>query len=303
MPPQTTGVEGRQGGFRLSIVERARTAIRGRDLVVVLPEGEDARIVAAAIEQGNDDDGIVWPAEVAPYAAHLVTIGVAKERELFMKLMTGTQSAAMRHYFFAERRANKIEGSSRVANTAANKAEAQAKADTMIACVYSKSQEDNKPSENLDVAALRAGLEAFYLDDGAEKDAKTGRNMIDVHLTLHEAMRYAIFAGGKRVRPFLVVESAALFGVPRSRALTVGAALECIHCYSLVHDDLPELVIIVQLERDRPYGVAVGAHVRAELDLRRTGQGLGERAKIINPRLLCGLATATRHHDEQHGVW
>ena len=50
--------------------------------------------------------------------------------------------------------------------------EAQALADAMIACVYSKSQEDNKPSENADVAALRAGLEAFYLDDEAEKDAK-----------------------------------------------------------------------------------------------------------------------------------
>lgn len=50
--------------------------------------------------------------------------------------------------------------------------EAQAQADAMIACVYSRSQEDNKPSENPDVAALRAGLEAFYLDDDAEKDAK-----------------------------------------------------------------------------------------------------------------------------------
>lgn len=50
--------------------------------------------------------------------------------------------------------------------------EAQTQADTMIACVYSKSQEDNKPSENADIAALRAGLEGFYLDDDAEKDAK-----------------------------------------------------------------------------------------------------------------------------------
>lgn len=49
---------------------------------------------------------------------------------------------------------------------------AQEQADAMIACVYSKSQEDNKPSENPDVAALRAGLEEFYLDDEAEKDVK-----------------------------------------------------------------------------------------------------------------------------------
>jgi type I restriction enzyme R subunit len=49
---------------------------------------------------------------------------------------------------------------------------ATAKADAMIACVYSKSQEDNKPSEDPDVAAMRAELEAHYLDDGAEKEAK-----------------------------------------------------------------------------------------------------------------------------------
>lgn len=50
--------------------------------------------------------------------------------------------------------------------------DAQEQADAMIACVYSKSQEDNKPSENPDVAALRAGLEAHYLDGDAEKDVK-----------------------------------------------------------------------------------------------------------------------------------
>ncbi|HEX5212543.1 MAG TPA: farnesyl diphosphate synthase [Pseudolabrys sp.] len=58
---------------------------------------------------------------------------------------------------------------------------------------------------------------------------------------LLEAMRYASLGGGKRVRPFLVVESARLFGVPRRQALMVAAALECVHCYSLVHDDLPAM--------------------------------------------------------------
>src|SRR6195256_3254875 len=52
---------------------------------------------------------------------------------------------------------------------------------------------------------------------------------------LLEAMRYASLGAGKRFRPFLVVESAALFGVSRQQALSVGAALECVHCYSLVH--------------------------------------------------------------------
>jgi farnesyl diphosphate synthase len=58
---------------------------------------------------------------------------------------------------------------------------------------------------------------------------------------LLEAMRYASLGGGKRLRPFLVVESAALFAVPRQHALMAGAALECVHCYSLAHDDLPAM--------------------------------------------------------------
>jgi farnesyl diphosphate synthase len=58
---------------------------------------------------------------------------------------------------------------------------------------------------------------------------------------LLDAMRYASLGGGKRLRPFLVVESAALFGVSRSSAMLAGAALECVHCYSLVHDDLPAM--------------------------------------------------------------
>jgi farnesyl diphosphate synthase len=58
---------------------------------------------------------------------------------------------------------------------------------------------------------------------------------------LLEAMRYASLNGGKRFRPFLVAATAALFDVPRERSLMVGAALECVHCYSLVHDDLPAM--------------------------------------------------------------
>jgi len=58
---------------------------------------------------------------------------------------------------------------------------------------------------------------------------------------LVEAMRYASLGGGKRLRPFLVVESAALFAVSPRNALMAGAALECVHCYSLAHDDLPAM--------------------------------------------------------------
>ncbi len=58
---------------------------------------------------------------------------------------------------------------------------------------------------------------------------------------LFDAMRYAVLNGGKRFRPFLVMECAGLFGVKPDKALPTAAALECIHCYSLVHDDLPAM--------------------------------------------------------------
>jgi len=58
---------------------------------------------------------------------------------------------------------------------------------------------------------------------------------------LFEAMRYASLGGGKRLRPFLVVGGARLLGVPDERSLRVAAAVEMVHCYSLVHDDLPAM--------------------------------------------------------------
>ena len=55
------------------------------------------------------------------------------------------------------------------------------------------------------------------------------------------AMRHAALDGGKRLRPFLLVETATVFGAARAGALMAGAALELVHCYSLVHDDLPAM--------------------------------------------------------------
>ncbi len=63
----------------------------------------------------------------------------------------------------------------------------------------------------------------------------------DDRTDLFEAMRYATLGGGKRLRPFLVLSSARLFGVAESCARRVAAAVECVHCYSLVHDDLPAM--------------------------------------------------------------
>ncbi|MFA5123177.1 polyprenyl synthetase family protein [Zavarzinia sp.] len=58
---------------------------------------------------------------------------------------------------------------------------------------------------------------------------------------LAEAMRYATLGGGKRLRPFLTLETAGIFDVKRGCALRAAAAVECVHCYSLVHDDLPAM--------------------------------------------------------------
>jgi len=58
---------------------------------------------------------------------------------------------------------------------------------------------------------------------------------------LLDAMRYAALSGGKRLRPYLLLSSADMFGVSREAALLAAAAVECVHCYSLVHDDLPAM--------------------------------------------------------------
>jgi geranylgeranyl diphosphate synthase type II len=59
--------------------------------------------------------------------------------------------------------------------------------------------------------------------------------------SIHRAMRYSVFAGGKRIRPILCYETAKLFDSDASAAIQVGCALEFIHTYSLIHDDLPAL--------------------------------------------------------------
>ena len=56
-----------------------------------------------------------------------------------------------------------------------------------------------------------------------------------------EAMRYSVLAGGTCLRPFLVLQCAGLFGVEKAKALRVAVALEMVHCYSLIHDDLPAM--------------------------------------------------------------
>lgn len=63
----------------------------------------------------------------------------------------------------------------------------------------------------------------------------------DARRPLYDAMRYAAIGGGKRMRPLLVVAACDMFNVDKERSLRVATAIECIHCYSLIHDDLPSM--------------------------------------------------------------
>jgi len=83
------------------------------------------------------------------------------------------------------------------------------------------------------------------LAKAAEAVNLTLERMLEMHddpeAGLVEAMRYAVLDGGKRIRPFLTLASADLFNVRPEQALRVAAAVEMVHCYSLVHDDLPAM--------------------------------------------------------------
>src|ERR1041385_4193708 len=59
--------------------------------------------------------------------------------------------------------------------------------------------------------------------------------------TIHKAMRYSLFAGGKRMRPALCLAAAAACGGAEDQAMPLACAVECIHTYSLIHDDLPAM--------------------------------------------------------------
>jgi farnesyl diphosphate synthase len=86
-------------------------------------------------------------------------------------------------------------------------------------------------------------LLASALEDIAHEIDRAFDNLLqipdDPRARLFEAMRHAAIGGGKRLRPLLVVAACNLFNVDRQAALRVGCAIECIHTYSLIHDDMP----------------------------------------------------------------
>ena len=98
-------------------------------------------------------------------------------------------------------------------------------------------------SLNVSMAHTAAEVESLIADLLPE----TG----DTDAPLWLSMRYGSLGGGKRLRPYLVLEGAGLFGVPRARAMRTAAAVELIHCYSLIHDDLPAMDD-ADLRRGRP---------------------------------------------------
>ena len=88
--------------------------------------------------------------------------------------------------------------------------------------------------------SLKPALDAI----GAQMDSRFDRLLAvpdDARARLFQAMRHAAIGGGKRMRPLLVVASCDLFHVDRERALRVAVAIECVHVYSLIHDDLPAM--------------------------------------------------------------
>src|SRR5438876_7286393 len=84
---------------------------------------------------------------------------------------------------------------------------------------------------NAESARVRADVDDFF----GKLLSPTG----DSRERLYEAMRHAAIGGGKRLRPLLTMAASRLFAIGRERALRVGCAIEAIHVYSLIHDDLP----------------------------------------------------------------
>jgi farnesyl diphosphate synthase len=103
---------------------------------------------------------------------------------------------------------------------------------------HTVSREPSGPDFPQHLASVAGDVEAFLVDlMGSE--VRPGE--IARPPRLMEAMRHAVLGGGKRLRPFLAIETARMLGAPSRGAMAAGAAIELVHCYSLVHDDLPAM--------------------------------------------------------------
>jgi farnesyl diphosphate synthase len=122
---------------------------------------------------------------------------------------------------------------------------------------------------------------------------------------LFDAMRYGALNGGKRLRPFLVLSSARIFGVSDDCALRAAAAVECVHCYSLVHDDLPAMDDS-DLRRGKPtvhkkYDEAT-AILAGDALLTLAFEILADPRTHEDPQVRCRLVTALAKAAGVHGM-
>ena len=117
------------------------------------------------------------------------------------------------------------------------------------------------------------------------------------HAIIVEAMRYAALGGGKRLRPFLVIETARMLGGDLNNAMIVGCSLECLHVYSLIHDDLP-CMDDDDMRRGRPtvhkaYDEAIAVLAGDGLLTRAfamLGTEAAHRDPLVRAQLVCELA-------------
>ena len=118
--------------------------------------------------------------------------------------------------------------------------------------------------------------------------------------TLHRAMRYSVFAGGKRIRPILVIAGAEAVGGAGERVLPLAAAIELVHTYSLIHDDLPALddddYRRGRLSNHKVFGEAI-AILAGDALLTRAFELLSDRARFegVDPGLLLDVANLVGH--------
>ncbi|MCB1532605.1 MAG: polyprenyl synthetase family protein [Alphaproteobacteria bacterium] len=147
------------------------------------------------------------------------------------------------------------------------------------------------------------------MDDMADAVNRTIERMLPetdlAEAPLYEAMRHGTLGGGKRLRPFLAMQSAFLFNVDSSRARRVAAAIEFVHCYSLIHDDLPAMDD-ASLRRGKPtvhkqFGEAT-AILAGDALLTLAFQVLGERETHEDPRVRCELIRELAMAAGGHGM-
>jgi geranylgeranyl diphosphate synthase type II len=147
-------------------------------------------------------------------------------------------------------------------------------------------------------------LEAYFAERRRAVDEALERYLPPVTAAppvLHEAMRYSVFAGGKRLRPILVIAGAEVVGGQMADVMPTACCFELIHTYSLVHDDLPAMddddYRRGRLTNHKVFGEAIAilagdALLTHDLGLVALNFGLGKAAPEVFPRVLAEITGA-----------